>query len=73
MTEFLKKYENCPNELSIKQAHEVTGIPAYTLKRAIVARKLSAFRVGRMYMIPKSSLRRYILLHLSAADGDEIL
>lgn len=73
MTVFLEHYSDYPDELTIKQASIVTGYTVGIIRSAIAKKKLSAFLIGRRWIIPKVALRSYILSTLSLSERDKEL
>lgn len=71
MTRFLAHYEKIPEELSIKEASAVTDYPAYTIRKAIKFKQLTAHRVGNQWIIPKIALKSYILSNFSISERDK--
>ena len=57
-----------PLYLSLAQAAVVSGLSEKTLRRAIAARRLRCYYVGRLVRIPTVELRRWIESNGAAPD-----
>ena len=58
-----------PEYLSLAQAAAVSGLSEKTLRRAIAARRLQCYYVGRLVRIAAVELRRWIESNGSAPDA----
>ena len=58
-----------PEYLSLAQAAAVSGLSQKTLSRAIAARRLQCYYVGRLGRIATVELRRWIESNGAAPDG----
>ena len=53
-------YDKYPDVLTSKQAREILGIGRVSLYHLIDTQQIQAFRIGRVYQIPKRELLEYI-------------
>lgn len=56
----MQETEIGPRYLDYEQASQFTGLSRQTLWRAIRAREIAAFKVGRRTLIDRESLERYV-------------
>ena len=70
LIEFLRNYSSYAEELTLYEASTLTGYPVHTLRMAMKDGELSFFRIGHRYLVPKMSLKSYVLqrLHISEQD-----
>lgn len=62
MTEFLNNYDVQPNELTVSEVAKILHCSRQmVLKICPKYKDLSYYRVGKRYLIPKESVRDYIL------------
>lgn len=62
MTEFLSNYDVQPNELTVSEVAKILHCSRQmVLKICHKYKDLSYYRVGKRYLIPKESVRDYIL------------
>ena len=62
MTEFLNNYDVQPNELTVSEVAKILHCSRQmVLKICHKYKDLSYYRVGKRYLIPKESVRDYIL------------
>ena len=71
--DFLETYETHPDVLSLRQASDVTGLPEYTLRKAIKNKSITYYSIGHKYYILKASLRGFVLSKLSVGEQDAAL
>lgn len=58
--ETMLKTSQFPDVLSVKQTQEILGICRISVYKQIENKKLEAFCIGRTFMIPKESVRKFI-------------
>lgn len=52
--------ENCPDILSVKDVQKILGICRISVYRQIEQGNLGAFTIGKTYLIPKDSVRKFL-------------
>lgn len=60
---------NYADVLSVKEAQEILGVCRISIYHLIQSQQLDAFRIGRVYMIPKQAIVQF----LTSRKGDEKL
>lgn len=50
----------CPDVLSIGEVREILGIGRVSVYNLIESHQLYAFRMGRVYQVPKSAVERFL-------------
>lgn len=49
-----------PDVLSVQEARKILGISRISVYKLIGSRQISAFCIGRTYMIPKDAMREFL-------------
>ena len=73
LTDFLLRIDDYPEDLTLCEAAELTGYSTYVLRSAIRTGVLSYYRLGHQYIIPKLSLRNYVLQQMYISPTDDAL
>lgn len=60
---------NCADVLSVKDVQKILGICRISVYHLIQSQQLDAFRIGRVYMIPKQAVVQFLI----SRKGDEKL
>lgn len=72
MTEFLNNYDVRPNELTVSEVAKILHCSRQmVLKIYHKYKDLSYYRVGKRYLIPKESVRDYILRNRGGRNEKE--
>lgn len=59
-SEHLQK-SNYADILSVKDAQKILGVCRVSVYHLIESRQLNAFRIGRVYMIPKQAIAQFLM------------
>ena len=51
---------NYPDILAVKQAQDILGVGRVSVYRLIESGQIEAFRIGRVYKVPKQSLIQFL-------------
>jgi len=68
MIDFIEKYDEYLDDLTVWQAACILTCTDATVRRYLRERKLSHFRTGKGYLIPKKELRSFIVKTMVNSD-----
>ena len=54
------EHSNYPDILAVKQAQDILGVGRVSVYRLIESGQIEAFRIGRVYKVPKQSLIQFL-------------
>lgn len=59
---------NYADVLSVKDVQKILGICRISIYHLIQSNQLNAFRIGRVYMIPKQSIEQFLMNRRGGAE-----